>query len=61
MSDVDYNIQIYSSTAIVQSWAVIRKKKSTKEKFGDGGDAFLQAAPSYIFIYIQCNYNLIID
>jgi hypothetical protein len=53
MSNVLYNIQIHSSTAMVQSWAVLRK--NTKEKVGDGGDEFMQAATSYIFIYIQCN------
>jgi len=39
---------------MVQSWALIRKKLQ-KEKDGDGGDAFSQAAPSDIIIYIQCN------
>jgi len=50
MSNVVYNIQIHSSTAMVKSWTVTRK-----EKVGDGGDAFLQAAPIYIYIYIQRN------
>jgi len=42
MSNVVHNIQTYPSTAMVQSWAVIRK--NTKEKAGDGGDAFSQTA-----------------
>ena len=50
MSNVVYNIQAHSSTAMAQSWAVIRKKKLQK-KFGDGDDAFSQAAP-YLHIYL---------